>query len=296
MDKRNFYMGMLILVTFFWGVTFPVVKEALQYIGPSPFLALRFLIATAMTVVFLRKSRNIFSWFNIKHGFIAGSLLFIGYFFQTLGLDYTTAAASGLITGIYVVVLPIVSFLYLKSKVSKLDWVASLISFAGLVVMTLGAINSLGTIFGDLLTLICGVGYAVQIAYVSKYSGRLDSGTFTFYQLAFVTILAFAFTPIVPGSYIIINSYVIFAAFFTAIVGSVFAYYISTVALIYVEPPKAGVIFVGEPVFAAIASVIIGHEYLGIYVVIGGAIMVVAMFLTTAEKAFFANKSAAKTR
>ncbi|HLH86643.1 MAG TPA: DMT family transporter [Thermoplasmataceae archaeon] len=285
MEKSTFYMGMLLLVTFFWGVTFPIVKEALLYIGPTPFLAFRFLAATAMTAIFLGRSKNIFSWNNVKHGFVAGALLFVGYFFQTLGLDYTTAAASGLITGIYVVVLPLVSYLYLRSSVSRLDWLASLISFGGLLVMTLGSLSSLGTLFGDILTVICGVGYAVQIAYVSKYSGGLDSGTFTFYQLAFLTILAFVFTPIVPGSFISFNSYVIFAAVFTALVGSVFAYYISTVALIYVEPTKAGIIFVGEPIFAAIASVTIGHETLGIYTVAGGAIMVLAMFITTAEKA-----------
>ncbi len=58
----------------------------------------------------------------------------------------------------------------------------------------------------------------------------------------------------------------------------------STVALIYVEPTAAGIIFVGEPIFAALAAVIIAHEQLGVFVIIGGAVMILAMFFTAMDK------------
>ena len=284
MDRKILYMGLLLSVTFFWGVTFPVVKVALEYIGPGPFLALRFLAATIMLAFFVRRGKGFLAPSNIKHGMVAGFLLFIGYYFQTVGLEYTSAAASGIITGAYVVILPLMSYLYLKTKVSRVDLFASIIAFGGLILMSLGSVSNLGTELGDLLTFICAVGYAVQIAYVSKHSRNINSSTFTFYQIAAVTIFSTISIPFTPGGLGTINLYVVFAIIFTAIFGSVFGYYVSTVALIYVEPTAAGIIFVAEPIFAAIAAVILAHEHLGIYVILGGAVMIMAMFLTSLDK------------
>ena len=284
MEKKLFYMLMLLLVTFFWGVTFPIIKTALQYVSADAFLAFRFLIATALMGILVRKGGDFRKRRNILTGFIAGFLLFLGYYFQTVGLDYTSAAASGIITGIYVVILPLISFLFLHNKVSRMDVYASVIAFSGLIIMSVGSSAGFGSRLGDLLTLICGVAYAVQIAYVSRYSGSLNSYTFTFYQLLAVTVFSFAAIPISPGGIGTFNGYVIFALVFTAIFGSIFGYYVSTIALIYVDPAAAGVIYVGEPVFAALASVIIAHEALGISVIIGGTVMVAAMLMTSLDK------------
>jgi drug/metabolite transporter (DMT)-like permease len=284
MEKKLFYMFMLLLVTFFWGVTFPIIKTALQYVSADAFLAFRFLIATALMGILVRKGGDFRKRRNILTGFTAGFLLFLGYYFQTVGLDYTSAAASGIITGIYVVILPLISFLFLHNKVSRMDVYASVIAFTGLIIMSAGSSAGFGSRLGDLLTLICGVAYAVQIAYVSRYSGSLNSYTFTFYQLLAVTVFSFAAIPISPGGIGTFNGYVIFALVFTAIFGSIFGYYVSTIALIYVDPAAAGVIYVGEPVFAALASVIIAHEALGISVIIGGTVMVAAMLMTSLDK------------
>ena len=284
MEKKLFYMLMLLLVTFFWGVTFPIIKTALQYVSADAFLAFRFLIATALMGILVRKGGDFRKRRNILTGFIAGFLLFLGYYFQTVGLDYTSAAASGIITGIYVVILPLISFMFLHNKVSHMDVYASVIAFSGLIIMSAGSSAGFGSRLGDLLTLMCGVAYAVQIAYVSRYSGSLNSYTFTFYQLLAVTIFSFAAIPISPGGIGTFNGYVIFALVFTAIFGSIFGYYVSTIALIYVDPAAAGVIYVGEPVFAALASVIIAHEALGISVIIGGTVMVAAMLMTSLDK------------
>jgi drug/metabolite transporter (DMT)-like permease len=234
--------------------------------------------------IFLRKGRGFRSPDNIKHGLIAGILLFAGYFTQTVGLQYTSAAASGIITGANVVFLPIISIMYLKSRVSTADTIASIMALSGLIVMSLGALGSIGTLIGDALTLFCAIAYAVQIAYVSKHSKNLDSYAFTFYQIAAVTILSAVTIPVMPGTMMTLNNYVIFGIIFSAVFASVFAFYISTVGLIYVEPTTVGIIFVAEPVFAAISAVIIGHEVLSVSVIIGGVIMVMAMFLTSIDK------------
>ncbi len=284
MEKRLFYMGMLLLVTFFWGVTFPVVKFALQFSSPDTFLALRFLIASAVMGLFLRRGRKNLNRNTVLHGIIAGFLLFLGYYFQTVGLDYTSAAASGVITGVYVIILPVLSYLYLSSRISRVDILASLIAFSGLILMSISSGTHGTTLLGNLLTLVCGIAYAFQIVYVSKHSSKLDSSAFTFYQLAFVTVFSALTIPISPGGIGTVNTDVVLAALFTALVGSVFGYYVSTVALIYVDASAAGIIFVGEPIFAALSSVVLAHEVLSRVVIAGASLMVMAMFLTTVDK------------
>ena len=284
MEKRLFYMGMLLLVTFFWGVTFPVVKFALQFSSPDTFLALRFLIASAVMGLFLRRRRKNLNRNTVLHGIMAGFLLFLGYYFQTVGLDYTSAAASGVITGVYVIILPVLSYVYLSSRISRVDILASLIAFSGLILMSISSGTHGTTLLGNLLTLMCGIAYAFQIIYVSKHSSKLDSSAFTFYQLAFVTVFSALTIPISPGGIGTVNTDVVLAALFTALVGSVFGYYVSTVALIYVDASAAGIIFVGEPIFAALSSVVLAHEVLSRVVIAGAILMVIAMFLTTVDK------------
>jgi drug/metabolite transporter (DMT)-like permease len=292
MNSREIsYLGLLLLVTFFWGLTFPLIKTTLQYISPLIFLSLRFGLSTLILVPFLWRKKGIFERRSVIHGVIAGTLLFFGYYFQTVGLEYTTASKSGLITGIYVVLIPIMSYFYLKRKVSGYDIIASVIAFSGLILMSSGSIANSGVELGDILTLLGAVVYAFQIAYLSKHSAGMDTVIFTFYQLLMVAVLSLLFIPTYPSMQFYLNGYAIFTIVFTAIFAGTIAMFVTTRALIFIEPTAAGVIFVGEPIFAAIASVIIDNEPIGPYTVIGGAIMVSAMFLTTIDKYVKARRS-----
>lgn len=278
---KTYYLLLLLLVTFFWGITFPLIKVSLQYIGPVDFLALRFFVSAAIMLPFVlvRKMENI--RLTAKYSFIAGLLLFLGYYFQTVGLVYTTPAKSGIITGIYVVLLPLISYTYLRKKAGRIDVLASVVAFAGLIIMSIGSVGNAGVQFGDVLTLICAVAYAYQIAYVSKHSGEVDSVNFTFFQLLFVSVFSLIAIPTYEPYLFELNSYVIFTVVFTAFFAGILAYYVSNKALIYVEPSAAGIIFVGEPVFATLTSVVLNVEQIGIYIIAGGSLMVSAMFITT---------------
>ncbi len=280
MNRKLFYLGMLLLVTFFWGVTFPVIKISLEYVNPVVFLILRFAISSIVMLPFLAGNHSLRRANDIKLGISAGFLLFLGYFLQTVGLQYTTSSQSGIITGIYVVLLPLISYIYLKRSPARIEVLASFVAFAGLIIMSAGSIDNPSYFFGDILTVISAVAYAFQIAFVSKYSAGLDTKVFTFYQLFSVALFSSFFLPFYLTS-VVINDYVLFTLFFTAILAGVLAIFITNRSLVYVEPTAAGVIFVGEPVFAAIASVLIIGTPLGIYTLIGGTVMVLAMFMTT---------------
>ncbi|MGC8514976.1 MAG: DMT family transporter [Thermoplasmata archaeon] len=292
MSKNLYYSIFLLLVTFFWGVTFPLIKVSLQYISPLPFLALRFSVSTIIILPFIIRNRQFRDRKAMIYGFWAGFYLMLGYVFQTIGLLYTSAGASGLITGLYVVILPLISIVYLKTRVSRIIIISSIIAFTGLIIMSTGAFSGALGWFGDILTMICAFAYAANLAYLSKRAAEFDSYVFSFYQLLMVAVFSALAIPFIPGEQFLLNAYVIFTILFTAIFAGVLAIFVTTKAMIYVEPSVAGIIFVGEPIFAALTSVWLINEHLSLYTIIGGTIMMVAIFIVTISK-YVENRSAA---
>ena len=285
MNNKLLYSLLLLVTTFFWGVTFPLIKVSLEYISPLPFLAFRFSVAAAILIpIVIRKKSDLIKKGNIIYGFWAGFYLMIGYVLQTIGLDYTSAAASGLITGLYVVILPLLSVVYMKVRVGRLVVFSSILAFSGLIIMSVGSFSGKLAWVGDLLTFLCALAYAFQLAYLSKHSYKIDTYVFSFYQLLIVGIFSFALIPFMPDEMIRFNSIVIFSIVFTAIFASTLAIFIMTRALSYVEPAFAGIIFVGEPIFAAISSVLFIGEKLSVYTITGGTIMVIAILIVTGSK------------
>ncbi len=283
MRGKIFYFMLLISVVIIWGATFPIMKLSLYYITPTMLLSFRFLLSGLLMLPMVIKNKMLVEKKNIILGITGGILLFIAYYTQTVGLEYTTSSQSGLITGMYVVLLPIISLLYLKIKLNKVDVIAVSIGFIGLILMSSLKFNSADS-FGDLLTFICAIFYAIQTAYVFKYTKFLDSMVFTFYQLLMVGVLSTIFLPFSWEPSGLLKPIVIFTIVFTAIFASFFAILINTKALMYIEPTAAGVVYVGEPVFAVIASILILREIPTLYTIIGGIIIVLAMFMETVHK------------
>jgi drug/metabolite transporter (DMT)-like permease len=283
MRGKVFYFMLLISVVIIWGATFPIMKLSLYYITPTMLLSFRFLLSAVLMLPLVVKNKMLVEKKNLILGIAGGVLLFIAYYSQTVGLEYTTSSQSGLITGMYVVLLPLISLLYLKIRLNRIDVIAVSIGFIGLILMSSLKFSSADS-FGDLLTFICAIFYAVQTAYVFKYTKFLDSMVFTFYQLLMVGILSTVFLPFSWEPSGLLKPIVIFTIVFTALFASFFAILINTRALMYIEPTAAGVIYVGEPVFAVIASILILREIPTMDIIIGGIIIVLAMFMETIHK------------
>ncbi len=281
MNSRIRFILLLILITFFWGATFPLIKVSLQYISPMPFLGFRFLVSALVFVPFILRKKDLLSRESIKYGFWAGFYLMIGYVFQTVGLLYTGAAVSGLITSLYVIILPILSVVYLHYRVRRIVIISSIVAFSGLLLTSTGSFSGPLAWFGDVLTLVCAFAYAFQLAYLSKYTVKVDTYVFSFYQLLVVAVFSFALWPIIPGEHVVINTFVIFSILFTGIFAGSLAIFVMTKSLAVVEPSVAGIIFVGEPIFAVLTSVIFISEKLSVPMIIGGAMMLIAILLVS---------------
>ncbi len=276
MHNETKYSFLIIIATLSWGVTFPLIKISLEYMSPVIFLAIRFLISTIVMIPFIKNRSDLT---GLRQGFIAGFFLFLGYYFQTIGLYFTTPAISGFVTGLYIVLVPVIAYLIYRQRISKSDLSAVTLAFVGLLIITVGEVSNFSLQLGDLLTFICAVGYAMQIIYVSR-NNKLDMVKFTFFQMAAVSLYSTIAIPTFKIYFNFSSPILIFTIAFTAIFAGVVAYFITNKALVYVKPEKASIIMVSEPVFAAIFSVILTGIPLSYYTIGGGALMVIAMLMT----------------
>ncbi|MGC8608275.1 MAG: DMT family transporter [Thermoplasmata archaeon] len=269
-------IGVLLIVTFIWGVTFPVIKEVFLFLSPTVFLSFRFIIAVIVMIPFVFMQFRGLNRTRIKYGIIAGIFLFIAYYLQTVGLKYTEPALSGIITGIYVVFIPIISYFYVKRKIMRVEVFSSVFAFAGLVLMSYTSITNISIQIGNIMTFIAALFYSFQLVYVSKHAKEIDPIMFSFIQIVMVAIFSTAMIPVdsVP---MILNGYSIFVIIFTAVFATFIAMYIYVKALSWMNVTKVGVILIGEPIFAILTSVYLYGEKLSILTVLGMFIMIISM-------------------
>ncbi|BAB60665.1 hypothetical protein [Thermoplasma volcanium GSS1] len=266
----------LVFVTFIWGVTFPIIKDVFLYLSPVNFLALRFAVSTLLFLpVVIKKIKHVKSeeW---KAGLIAGTLLFIAYYLQTIGLLYTQPALSGTITGIYVVFVPIISYLYLRRRIAHVEVYSSAFAFIGLVLMSYSGLSNVSIELGDFMTLAAAVFYAMQLVYVSKHASHIDTFVFSFIQIAVAAFFSAVFIPTFPEPFKI-TIYSAFVVLFTAVFATFLATYVYVSALSKMNVTKVGVILIGEPIFADLTSVILYGEKIGPIALIGIIIMIASI-------------------
>ncbi len=269
----------IFFISVIWGATFPVIKESLNYITPLGFITLRFLLAFALLLLFffknLREHRDV-----LLPGFILGFFLFLGYFFQTLGLKYTTSSHSGFITGLYVIFTPIFAVLILKERISLKVTVAVLLALTGLYLLSnmSGGMN-----FGDFLTLLCAISYAIQLVLVSRYSRMYNPTSLTVVELGFVFLFS-AGGWAWEGFFYEMNGFMVFGVIFTGVLATALAILVQTHAQRVISPSHAAVIYTTEPVFAGIFSYIFLGETLGIRGIIGATFILLGMLLVALDK------------
>ena len=265
---------LLLLVAMSWGLAFVTMKDALGRQSVNSFLFYRFSMATiAMLIIhpnILRKlNRDM-----IKYGGITGLFLGAGFITQTYGLDMTTAAVTGFITGLYVVATPLFEQFFGGQKLGKVVWISIAIATAGLALLSLKGF-SVG--IGELLVLISAFMYTGQIIGLSKWSKGRDVWTMTFIQIFVVAVMT-GIASIFEGFQTPPDNGVWGTIIFTAIVCTVAAFIIQTWSQAFIDSTKAAVIMTMEVVFSALFAVTIGGEVLSTRTLIGGVLVVISMY------------------
>ena len=171
----------LVAVTAVWGVTFVQVKDAVALYPLFAFLAVRFAIATGTLALPAAARVRGLGWNGASGGLLLGLLLASGYALQTAGLQRTTVSSTGFITGMYVVLTPLLALLLFRARIGPAAWGGVVLAAAGLAMLSGIHTGSLG---GDLLVLAAAAVYSLQIVLLERYAPRYDPLAFTFVEMA----------------------------------------------------------------------------------------------------------------
>ncbi len=277
---------LLVLVTFFWGSTFVIVQQAIHTITPMAFLAYRFFIAAMLIFLFVLFSHRLkfFTRKALLNGILLGILLFGGYAAQTVGLLYTTPSISAFITGMSVVIVPVLIFLFTRNQPTRSVLAGIIVSSTGLYLLTAQGTSPFSA--GSLLTLLCAVFFSLHIIWTGQVTRNSDGMILTLVQLLTVSVLSFVFSLVLEGKravsqlLILQEPTVLSAVLFTAVFATAFAYILQTYCQRFTTPSHVGLIFIFEPVFAFFTSWVWLGESLSLTGIIGSLLILLGMGLS----------------
>ncbi|MGE5544820.1 MAG: DMT family transporter [Bacillota bacterium] len=275
--KSNF---LLLITAAIWGFAFVAQRVGMDYVGPFTYNGVRFLLGSLSLVplvfYFRGDAQNLRREFKsaIVPGIIAGSVLFSGVSLQQVGIMYTTAGKAAFITGLYVVLVPIISIL-LGRKIGRSTWLGCFLAVNGLYLLCIKETMILN--FGDMLELIGAFFWAVHILIIGYFSRRVDALKLSCIQFFVCSVLSLA-VALVTETIVWAD---ILAAYIVILYGGIcstgVAYTLQVVAQKSAPSAHAAIILSMETVFAAIGGFLILEERMSGTEIFGCALMLFGM-------------------
>ncbi len=284
MSKRLRADLSLAFCSLLWGVTFVVVKNALDHASVFVFLAVRFSVAAVLMLAWSTRALRRFEREDLFAGLRLGCFMFLGYAFQTAGLQYTTPAKSGFVTGSSVVLVPLLLALFWGRRLTWGAYAGALIAVLGLYFLTVPSEGIGHSNRGDVLTFVAAGLYAVHIILVSEYTRQHSARALSLIQVAACAGMAWVAAGAAAAirwqparfewRFELLLGIVICAVFATAV-----AFSIQLWAQQYTTPSHAAILFTLEPVFAVITSYLMIRERLGARAMLGAIFVLAGIFV-----------------
>ncbi len=249
----------LLVITFIWGSTFTIVKQSLDQVSPVLFVATRFWIATLLVAAFMPRQVFRISGKALFQGFVLSAFLLGGFIFQTLGLRSTTPAYSAFITGLSVLLVPLLGYFILRHRPRPQTIAGVVLATLGLYMLLIQASNlKIGA--GDVLTMICAILFAFHILFLGLFVSTADYRQLMLLQMAGSAVMSTVLIPILETPFIVWSNGLVIAFFITGVLATALAFYVQARAQQFTTPNHTALIFSLEPFFAALfAYWILGH-------------------------------------
>lgn len=287
----SMYKLLLVVATIIWGFSFVVMKDAVDVLEPAYLIGFRFLATGAiLAVLFWRRLKTAFARETAKDylakGLILGILCFLAFWVQTIGLDNTTPGKNAFLTATYCVIVPFAWWVIARKRPTAFNLLAAVMAVAGIGLVSLqGSLSELSMGYGDFMTLVSALLFAIHIVYVSKFSETNDVLVLTVMQFVIGGACGVAygacFETLPPASALTPEFFWNMA--YLVIFASCVALVIQNVALAHVPPAQASLFLSLESVFGVLFSVMLYGEQVGLkliagFVLIFGAIIVSETF------------------
>jgi drug/metabolite transporter (DMT)-like permease len=283
----------LVLVTAVWGVTFVQVKDALALYPLFAFLAVRFAISTAVLAPFAWRSLRRLPRHGVAAACAVGVLLALAYGLQTAGLELTTVASTGFITGLYVVFTPLLALALWGTRVPVAAWAGVGLSLVGLLLLS-GVPG--GSLAGNLLVLGNAVAQSGQIAAMERLAPRHDPRALTFLQMA-VCFIGFTVVAGASGQLEVPHGRTVWVALVvTGVFAGALGYLVATWVQARTTAARAALVFTLEAPFAALFGVLLADEVLGWAGWLGCGVMLAGIILAEPAAASVLRRLVPRTR
>ncbi|NIG54056.1 DMT family transporter [Chitinophaga sp. Cy-1792] len=272
MNRKTTFILLLILGTAFWGISFPVTKMAMGNISSSTFLFYRFLFATTALSIALSKQLKLITPKVFAAGASLALPLAFGIIFQTMGIKRTPASQCALIAGSSVIIIPVIKLVFYKTSVDLKVWAAAFIALAGLMIISLKENFAIG--LGDLFTIIGAGGFAIYLIQVEKYASTKNILPTIIPMFATCTGIAAVWALFDPSANWMPSTHTFWMGIgYCALFSTAYMYTVSNMAQKYIKAEKVAIIYLFEPVFAAIAAIFILDESLTWRLLLGGCLI-----------------------
>ena len=269
-------MFALVCVTAIWGYTFVPVQEALPLYPLFAFLAVRFGISTLVLAPFAWRSLRVLPRRGLAAGVGAGVLLGAAYGLQTAGLELTTVTSTGFITGLYVVLTPVIALVLFRTPVAAVAWAGVALAVAGLLLLN-GVPG--GSALGNALVLGNAVAQSFQIVAMERFAPRYDARALTFLQMG-VSCIGFTVIALARGELTVPHGGTVwFALVVTGVFAGALGYLVATWVQSRTTAARAALVFTLEAPFAALFGVLLLSEQLGVAGWLGCGVMLAGIVL-----------------
>lgn len=276
-DSRNARLAVLLLlgVTAVWGSTFFLIRDLVEHVPSADFLTVRFAIAAVLMFVVFRRQTLALSRRELTLGAGLGALYAVAQLLQTVGLETTAASVSGFLTGTYIVLTPVLGALLLRDHIPRVAWWAALLAMVGIGVLSL---QGLAMGFGEALTLGSAAMYALHILALGRWSTASTALGLSTIQAAVIAVACGVAA--VPGGLTLPATGGQWASLlYMAVVAGAAALIAQTWAQAHLTATRAAIVMAMEPVFAAVFAVLLGGESLTWRLLLGGGLVLCAMYL-----------------
>ena len=243
-----------------WGLTFVMVQDAIAMLPTMAFLAYRFLAAAALMALVFRRPLLRLDADGWRAGLLMGAFLTAGYICQTLGLEHTSASNAGFITGLFVVLTPVLGAVALGQRISGVAWAAAAVSALGLYLLS-GAGGGF-RLRGDGLVLLCALAFAAHILATARGVERHETGGLVVVQLLVCGVSCLAIGAVAGDLEIPRGGTVWSALVVTALVASALGFFVQTFAQRHAPPARTALILASEPAFAGLFGYLLADERL----------------------------------
>jgi drug/metabolite transporter (DMT)-like permease len=265
----------LVGIASIWGLTFVMVQDAIRELPTMAFLAYRFIPAALIVGAIFHRQLRALAPEGWRAGLVMGVFLTGGYVFQTLGLEETTASNAGFITGLFVVLTPVLGAVFLRQHIPVTAWAAAGVAMVGLWLLS-GASDEFD-LRGDGLVFLCAISLAAHILATAAAVRRFDVGALLAIQLAVVGVVSLAIGAAAGQLEPPEGATVWSALIVTSLIASALGFFVQSFAQKHAPPARTALILASEPAFAGLFGWLLNDERLTATGWLGAALIMAAI-------------------